>query len=94
MERRSRDEAGAEVARHGGKVTSSVSKLTDYVVVGSDPGSKYDKARSLGVTILSENEFDDLIAGRRDAEPSRAAAERGERSSKGKARSKKALSNR
>jgi len=62
LERRSRDDAGAEVARHGGKVSSSVSKLTDYVVVGADPGSKYDKARSLGVTILSEDEFDDLVA--------------------------------
>ena len=73
LARRSRDEAGAEVARHGGKVTSSVSKLTDYVVVGADPGSKYDKARSLGVTILNEDEFEDLLAGRRKAEPDRAA---------------------
>jgi DNA ligase (NAD+) len=67
LERRSRDEAGAEVARHGGKISSSVSKLTDYVVVGADPGSKFDKARSLGVTTLSEDEFDDLLAGRRPA---------------------------
>jgi DNA ligase (NAD+) len=69
MERRSRDEAGAEVTRHGGKVTGSVSKLTDYVVVGADPGSKFDKARSLGVTTLTEDEFDDLLAGRTPAEP-------------------------
>ena len=61
LARRSRDEAGAEVMRHGGKVSGSVSKLTDYVVVGADPGSKYDKARSLGVTILNEDEFDQLL---------------------------------
>ena len=64
LERRSRDEAGAEVLRHGGKVAGSVSKLTDYVVVGSDPGSKHDKARSLGVTILNEDDFDSLLSGK------------------------------
>jgi DNA ligase (NAD+) len=64
LARRSRDEAGAEVTRHGGKVAGSVSKLTDYVVVGSDPGSKADKARSLGVTILSEDDFEKLLAGK------------------------------
>jgi BRCT domain type II-containing protein len=45
-------------------VSGSVSKLTDYVVVGSDPGSKADKARSLGVTILSEDDFEKLLAGK------------------------------
>jgi len=64
LARRSRDEAGAEVMRHGGKVSSSVSKLTDYVVVGSDPGSKHDKARFLGVTILNEDDFDKLLVGK------------------------------
>jgi len=38
-----------------------VSKKTDYVVVGTDPGSKYDKAKELGVTILTENEFEELV---------------------------------
>jgi DNA ligase (NAD+) len=96
LERRSRDEGGAEVTRHGGKVTSSVSKLTDYVVVGADPGSKYDKARSLGVTILNEDEFDDLLAGRRKAEPERASAQAAaaNATSKGKGRTKKAASDR
>src|SRR3984893_18759794 len=61
---RSRDEAGAEVARHGGKLSGSVSKLTDYVVVGSDPGPKAEKARSLGVTILSEDDFEKLLQGK------------------------------
>jgi DNA ligase (NAD+) len=46
---------------HGGRVTSSVSKNTDYVVVGTDPGSKYDKAMKLGVAILDENAFSELL---------------------------------
>jgi DNA ligase (NAD+) len=58
---RSREEAGEIVQQHGGKVSGSVSKKTDYVVVGTDPGSKYDKARELGVTTLSEAEFEKLL---------------------------------
>src|SRR5215470_9141222 len=58
---RSREEAGALVGQHGGKVSGSVSKKTDYVVVGTDPGSKYDKAKELGVTILTEGEFEKLL---------------------------------
>jgi DNA ligase (NAD+) len=58
---RSREEAGEIVQQHGGKVSGSVSKKTDYVVVGTDPGSKYDKAKELGVTILSEGEFEKLL---------------------------------
>jgi DNA ligase (NAD+) len=56
-----REDAGALVVSHGGKVISSVSKKTDYVVVGADPGSKYDKAKSLGVTTLDEAAFEKLI---------------------------------
>jgi len=93
LERRSREEAGAEVARHGGKVGGSVSKLTDYVVVGADPGSKYDKARSLGVTILSEDGFDQLLAGRSPAVPAKNAGHEAPQSSKAKGRSKKASGN-
>jgi DNA ligase (NAD+) len=59
---RSREEAGELVQQHGGKVSGSVSKKTDYVVVGTDPGSKYDKAKELGVTILTESEFEKLLA--------------------------------
>lgn len=59
---RSREEAGELVQQHGGKVSGSVSKKTDYVIVGTDPGSKYDKAKELGVPILSESEFEKLIA--------------------------------
>lgn len=90
LARRSREEGGAEVSRHGGKVTNSVSKLTDYVVVGADPGSKYDKARSLGVTILNEDEFEELLAGRRKAEAGDPApAQKAAISSKRKGNSKK-----
>ena len=58
---RSREEAGEIVQQHGGKVSGSVSKKTDYVVVGTDPGSKYDKAKELDVTILTEPEFEKLL---------------------------------
>jgi len=61
LENRSREEAGELVKQHGGKVAGSVSKKTDYVVVGSDPGSKHDKAKSLGVPILTEAEFEKLL---------------------------------
>jgi DNA ligase (NAD+) len=64
LARRSREEAGELVGRHGGKVVGSVSKNTDYVVVGADPGSKYDKAQSLGVRTLTEDEFDALLEGK------------------------------
>ena len=58
---RSREEAGEIVQQHGGKVSGSVSNKTGYVVVGADPGSKYDKAKELGVAILNEAEFEKLI---------------------------------
>lgn len=56
-----RDEANMLVERLGAMVSSSVSKKTSYVVVGSDPGSKLDQARKLGVTVLDEKAFLDLI---------------------------------
>jgi DNA ligase (NAD+) len=64
LEHRSREDAEALVASHGGKAGSSVSKKTSYVVVGADPGSKYDKAKSLGVKILDESQFEKLLNSR------------------------------
>ncbi|MDP2983484.1 MAG: NAD-dependent DNA ligase LigA [Candidatus Latescibacter sp.] len=52
-----RDDATELIIARGGRVSSSVSKKTDYVVAGAEPGSKYDKARSLGVKIIQEDEF-------------------------------------
>ncbi len=57
----SRETAKEEIETRGGKVVGSVSKKTNYVVVGTDPGSKYDKALSLGVTILDEAGLKDLL---------------------------------
>lgn len=57
----SRDEAKARIRAVGGDWVASVSKNTDYVVVGSEPGSKADKAKKLGVKIISEKEFFRLL---------------------------------
>ena len=56
-----RSEAEAKVKALGGMAGSSVTKKTDYLVVGEDPGSKLDKARSLGITVLTEEEFLKMI---------------------------------
>ena len=56
-----RDQAKDKIRKIGGKVSSSVSTKTDYVIAGKDPGSKYDKARELDIKILNEEEFVKLI---------------------------------
>ena len=58
-----RDQAKAAIEARGGRVTSSVSKKTNYVVAGSDPGTKRDKAEQLGVAILDESQFQKLLEG-------------------------------
>lgn len=56
-----REEAKARIERLGGRVTGSVSKKTDYVVAGADPGSKYDKAVELGITLLDERQLIEML---------------------------------
>ncbi|HYY09614.1 MAG TPA: NAD-dependent DNA ligase LigA, partial [Kineosporiaceae bacterium] len=63
----SRDQAKEAVLSRGGKASGSVSKKTDYVVVGDNPGSKADKARELGVRVLDEEGFRRLVEGGPDA---------------------------
>ena len=64
LESFTRDSIAERITAHGGKVVASVSKKTDYVLVGSDPGSKLAKAQELGVTIIDEARFLELLAGR------------------------------
>ena len=58
-----REDAEEAIARLGGKVGGSVSKKTTAVVVGAEPGSKADKARTLGIPVLDEDAFRVLVAG-------------------------------
>ena len=59
-----RDSISETISAHGGKPASAVSKKTDYVLVGADPGSKLAKAQELGVKIIDEAKFKELLAGR------------------------------
>ena len=61
LEKMTRDEAKEKVRLLGGDVSSSVSKETDYLVAGENPGSKYDKAKQLGVKIISERDFLNML---------------------------------
>jgi DNA ligase (NAD+) len=62
LEKYSRQEIETLIKNLGGRVSSSVSRQTDFVVAGENPGSKLDKARELGVKTISEREFEKLIA--------------------------------
>ncbi|WP_026257027.1 NAD-dependent DNA ligase LigA [Actinopolymorpha alba] len=75
LESFSRDEASEAIQSRGGKASSSVSKKTGFVVVGDNPGSKYDKARDLGVPILDEAGFQVLLDEGPDAARERALKE-------------------
>ena len=57
----SRYEAKAKIRELGGDISESVSKKTDYVVTGGEPGSKFEKAKKLGVTTLTEKQFLEMI---------------------------------
>ncbi len=59
----SREEAGALIEAHGGKVTGSVSKKTSYVLLGESPGSKANKARQLGIPMISEDDLRQMVDG-------------------------------
>ncbi len=63
LEGMTRDEAKEKIEARGGRVMSSVSKKTDYVVAGLDPGSKLEKAQRLSVTILDESAFKSFLSG-------------------------------
>lgn len=63
LESFTRDGIAETITAHGGKASSSVSKKTDYVLVGSDPGSKLAKAQELGVPVIDESRFKQILSG-------------------------------
>jgi len=59
----SRDAARDLIKQNGGHVSSAVSKKTDFVLAGTEPGSKYEKAEKLGVKIIGENDLTEMVQG-------------------------------
>jgi DNA ligase (NAD+) len=66
LEHYTRTSAAALIKERGGRVSDSVSKKTDFIVAGSEPGSKLDKGKQLGITILNEEEFTAMVYGEYD----------------------------
>jgi len=64
LENFSRSKAGDLVRKAGGNPSSSVSKNTDFVVAGDNPGSKYEKAKKWGLRIIDEKEFSRMLEGK------------------------------
>jgi DNA ligase (NAD+) len=77
LDKYSRDEAKERIEALGGKVTSGLSKKTDYLVVGESPGSKFEKAGKLGVKTLDEAAFSALLAGDAPSAAGTASADSG-----------------
>ena len=61
LENYTRDEASAIIERYGGKASGSVSKKTSYVLAGENAGSKLTKARELGIPVITEEEFAEMV---------------------------------
>ena len=61
LEKFTRDEASEIIEKFGGKTSGSVSKKTAYVLAGEDAGSKLTKAQSLGIPVITEAQFDEMI---------------------------------
>ncbi|CAH1775599.1 unnamed protein product, partial [Owenia fusiformis] len=64
LKNQTRNQATKDAERHGCKVAASISKAVDYVIIGENAGQKADKAKSLGIQCLTENEWDDVISGK------------------------------
>ena len=56
-----RDEARNYALQHGANITNSISKKTDFLILGKDPGSKYDKAKKMNISIITEEDFRKIV---------------------------------